>query len=213
MLIIPRHLLRLLHTIRDIYRNTEVSGYLSFTVSDIAKNECVCNSIYVQSPFISKINSVEDIPKRAYIPTCRTTSDFNAQIVFHTHPEKCYLDNYAGLGIPSYTDVMTSINGLIKHGQKIQIIISIEGCYIMHLMNNKIVDNVAQSKDILHTQYRQIQRDVFTTDDDRRVNTIHSFLKHMNTDFMRTVFIDDYNTDIHIDCKLNIYTYRNAGNQ
>lgn len=201
-LIISSHILRLLQYIRHTHNNTEVSGYISFV--QYRNDDNICKSIYTKHPFVSKIDTVHDVPRKRYSSVCRTDSDFKAQIVFHTHPEKCYLDNYVGLGIPSYTDVMTSISGLLEHGQRIQIVVSIEGCYVMYLVGD-VLPNKSECMNELHTRYMRIHKDIYTVDVNRREQTIRSFLSNMNTDFYRVLFISGYNDDVQVACKLNKY--------
>lgn len=172
MYVLERNTHQLLREICKRFNSTEVAGC-------IQGND---NSQYVEiiHPFSKKIKSkrdIEDIPVQTLEKTCGVDSNFTCPVVFHTHPENCYLEYKVFLGIPSFTDIVGIVIGYQYYTHKVHIIVSLEGSYVCRVI--KPLNN--NSTSILKNAYNSLNTsNIHSRSKQERLNTINLFISAMN---------------------------------
>jgi hypothetical protein len=118
------------------YDRAELSGYLA--ASNSSGGPSPIDLVCVAHPF-KQVVHVRDLPRvateapRRVRTDCSASFNMRADIVFHTHPEHCYIHHRTWLGIPSRADIIQSVYNYKKYGHKVNIIAALEGFYILEL--------------------------------------------------------------------------------
>lgn len=190
--------------LRDTYKNAEISGCISLKESGGASGGASyeAHNIYILYPFTHKMESNASLPpavSRSEI--CRVRADFDANVIFHTHPEQCYLSHIAYIGIPSLSDIAFSIDGCARNGHLINIVVAVEGYYtfIVQPRIAEIVRKNTAERDRIIKHLESIHNSIDKSDaQNRRILIVKDLIDAINKSGVLKMHFFPYAQDLRI---------------
>jgi hypothetical protein len=105
-----------MQTIRSIY--TKTSNQMITNVECAGYVDPVSEEIHIDKSTIGR---------------CSVLGNYNARIVFHTHPALCYIEFLRYIGVPSADDIVSLVVGYKLRNNEVSVVIAIEGAYVLEL--------------------------------------------------------------------------------